>query len=76
MVHDNFVHLVPLFLTVLLVFGCAGSVPVVTGPPNIYDFAPSPNSLIYIKDLTEAKAAAERIKYLARNETAYNETLR
>ncbi|KAG0623294.1 hypothetical protein M758_3G163500 [Ceratodon purpureus] len=54
----------------------AGSVPVVTGPPNIYDFAPSPNSLVYIKDLTEAKAAAERIKYLARNATAYNETIR
>lgn len=54
----------------------AGSVPIVTGPPNIDDFAPAENSLIYIKDLAEAKAAAQRIKYLAGNETAYNETLR
>lgn len=60
----------------LTCLGWAGSVPVVTGPPNIYDFAPSPNSIIYIKDLSEAKAAAERMKYLAGNETAYNETLR
>ncbi|XP_024389348.1 glycoprotein 3-alpha-L-fucosyltransferase A [Physcomitrium patens] len=53
----------------------AGSVPIVTGPPNIYDFAPASNSLVYIKDVSEVKAAASRIKYLAENETAYNETL-
>ena len=75
MVHENFVLGVITFDR-LLVFGWAGSVPIVTGPPNIDDFAPAENSLIYIKDLAEAKAAAQRIKYLAGNETAYNETLR
>ena len=75
MVHQNFVQLVWLFDS-LLVFEWAGSVPIVTGPPNINDFAPAPNSLVYIKDVSEVKAAAERIKYLAGNATAYNETLR
>lgn len=59
----------------LLSFTRAGSVPIVTGPPNIDEFAPAPNSLVYIKGIDDVKAAADRIKYLAGNDTAYNETL-
>lgn len=63
-------------ISAIRLFKWAGSVPIVTGPPNIDDFAPAPNSLIYIKDINDVKAAAVRIKYLAGNDTAYNETLR
>ncbi|XP_016441333.2 glycoprotein 3-alpha-L-fucosyltransferase A-like [Nicotiana tabacum] len=54
----------------------AGSVPVVIGAPNILDFAPSPNSLLHIKELKDAASVAKTMKYLAENPNAYNESLR
>ncbi|KAK6159338.1 hypothetical protein DH2020_006652 [Rehmannia glutinosa] len=54
----------------------AGSVPVVIGAPNIQDFAPSPGSLLHIKDVKDADSVAKTMKYLAENSSAYNETLR
>ncbi|XP_024531382.1 glycoprotein 3-alpha-L-fucosyltransferase A [Selaginella moellendorffii] len=54
----------------------AGSVPVVIGAPNIQNFAPSPNSILYLKSIKDVQAVAKQMKYLARNATAYNETLR
>ncbi|CAN4101475.1 unnamed protein product [Withania somnifera] len=54
----------------------AGSIPVVIGAPNIQDFAPSPNSLLHIKELKDAETIANTMKYLAENPSAYNEFLR
>lgn len=53
-----------------------GSIPVVIGAPNIHDFEPGPNSIIYIEDEKDIAAAAKQIKHLASNETAYNDALR
>ncbi|XP_016556478.2 glycoprotein 3-alpha-L-fucosyltransferase A isoform X2 [Capsicum annuum] len=53
----------------------AGSIPVVIGAPNIQDFAPSPNSLLHIKELKDAETVANTMKYLAANPSAYNEML-
>ncbi|KAK4424194.1 Glycoprotein 3-alpha-L-fucosyltransferase A [Sesamum alatum] len=54
----------------------AGSVPVVVGAPNIQDFAPSPGSVLHIKDAKDVDSVAKRMKYLAENPSAYNESLR
>ncbi|KAF3435405.1 hypothetical protein FNV43_RR22494 [Rhamnella rubrinervis] len=54
----------------------AGSVPVVIGAPNIQDFAPAPGSLLHIKELSDVDSVAKRMKYLAENPEAYNQTLR
>lgn len=54
----------------------AGSVPVVIGAPNIQDFAPSPGSILHIKELTDVESVAKTMKQLAENLTAYNESLR
>ncbi|KAK8485193.1 hypothetical protein V6N12_005768 [Hibiscus sabdariffa] len=54
----------------------AGSVPVVVGAPNIEDFAPSPGSYLFIKKLEDVHSVAGRMKYLAENPDAYNESLR
>ncbi|KAL7002819.1 Alpha-(1,3)-fucosyltransferase 11 [Sarracenia purpurea var. burkii] len=54
----------------------AGSVPVVVGAPNIQDFAPSPNSILHIRELEDAEAVARTMKYLAENSDAYNQSLR
>ncbi|KAG2704509.1 hypothetical protein I3843_05G007200 [Carya illinoinensis] len=54
----------------------AGSVPVVVGAPNIQDFAPSPVSLLHIKEIGDAESVAKTMKYLAENPDAYNATLR
>lgn len=62
------------WLTVAHIF--AGTVPVVVGAPNIQDFAPSPGSLLHIKELKDIEPVAKRIKYLAENPGAYNESLR
>lgn len=53
-----------------------GSVPVVVGAPNIQDFAPSPVSLLHIKEIGDAESVAKTMKYLAENPDAYNATLR
>ncbi|XP_015058382.1 glycoprotein 3-alpha-L-fucosyltransferase A-like [Solanum pennellii] len=54
----------------------AGSIPVVVGAPNIQDFAPSPTSVLHIKELKDAASVAKTMKYLAENPIAYNESLR
>ncbi|KAI3702433.1 hypothetical protein L6452_28171 [Arctium lappa] len=54
----------------------AGSVPVVYGAPNIQDFAPSPGSILHIKELNDVGSVAKTMKRLAENNTAYNEFLR
>ncbi|THG12221.1 hypothetical protein TEA_011839 [Camellia sinensis var. sinensis] len=54
----------------------AGSVPVVVGAPNIQDFAPSPDSLLHIRELKDVESIAKTMKYLAGNDEAYNQTLR
>ncbi|CAN4112209.1 unnamed protein product [Withania somnifera] len=54
----------------------AGSIPVVVGAPNIQDFAPSPTSVLHIKELKDAESVAKTMKYLAENPIAYNESLR
>ncbi|XP_020683800.1 glycoprotein 3-alpha-L-fucosyltransferase A [Dendrobium catenatum] len=53
----------------------AGAIPVVVGAPNIQDFAPSPNSILHIRELGDVTSVAETMKYLAENPTAYNKTL-
>lgn len=53
-----------------------GSIPVVVGAPNIQDFAPSPNSVLHIKEIKDAESIANTMKYLAQNPIAYNESLR
>jgi len=54
----------------------AGAIPVVVGAPNIQDYAPAPNAIIHIKTVDDIGSAAQTIKYLASNATAYNERLR
>ncbi|KAK4563137.1 hypothetical protein RGQ29_005588 [Quercus rubra] len=54
----------------------AGSVPVVVGAPNIQDFAPSPGSILHIKELGDIEPVAKKMKYLAENPDAYNQSLR
>ncbi|CAM6061211.1 unnamed protein product [Sphagnum tenellum] len=53
----------------------AGSIPVVVGAPNIEEFAPAPNSYLYIKDENEVKSVAAKMMFLAGNATAYDEAL-
>ncbi|XWS54804.1 hypothetical protein CRYUN_Cryun10bG0120500 [Craigia yunnanensis] len=54
----------------------AGTVPVVVGAPNIEDFAPYPGSVLHIKELEDVQSVAKRMKYLAENPDAYNQSLR
>ncbi|KAL0743216.1 hypothetical protein Bca4012_084729 [Brassica carinata] len=54
----------------------AGSVPVVVGAPNIEEFAPSPVSILHIKQMTDIEPVAKRMKFLADNPDAYNKMLR
>ncbi|XP_002518762.2 glycoprotein 3-alpha-L-fucosyltransferase A [Ricinus communis] len=54
----------------------AGTIPVVVGAPNIQDYAPAPGSVLHIKELEDAGAVAESMKYLAENIDAYNLSLR
>ena len=49
----------------------AGSVPVVIGALNIQDFAPSPSSILHIKELKDVKPVAKTMKYLAEHPKAY-----
>ncbi|KAH9695519.1 glycoprotein 3-alpha-L-fucosyltransferase A [Citrus sinensis] len=52
-----------------------GSVPVVVGAPNIQDFAPSPKSILHIREREDVKSVAKTMKYLAENPEAYNQSL-
>ncbi|XP_009391356.2 glycoprotein 3-alpha-L-fucosyltransferase A-like isoform X1 [Musa acuminata AAA Group] len=54
----------------------AGTVPVVIGAPNIQDFAPSPDSILHIKEISDIDSVAKSIRYLATNSEAYNHALR
>ncbi|KAE9607277.1 putative glycoprotein 3-alpha-L-fucosyltransferase [Lupinus albus] len=54
----------------------AGTVPVVVGAPNIEDFAPSPGSVLHIKDIEDVESIAKTMKHLAENPEAYNQSLR
>ncbi|XP_072992354.1 glycoprotein 3-alpha-L-fucosyltransferase A-like isoform X3 [Typha latifolia] len=54
----------------------AGAIPVVIGAPNIQDFAPSPGSVLHIKELSDIAAVAQTMRNLATNADAYNETMR
>ncbi|KAI4295654.1 hypothetical protein L6164_035675 [Bauhinia variegata] len=54
----------------------AGSVPVVVGAPNIEDFAPSPGSVLHIKEIADVASVAKTMRYLAENPEAYNESVR
>ncbi|XP_042502295.1 glycoprotein 3-alpha-L-fucosyltransferase A-like [Macadamia integrifolia] len=53
-----------------------GSVPVVVGAPNIQEFAPSPGSVLHIKEPSDVPSVAKTMKYLAQNADAYNQSLR
>ena len=53
----------------------SGSVPIYIGAPNIADFEPQENSVIHIATLEEVPKAAEKIKYLLSNESAFTEML-
>lgn len=48
----------------------------VVGAPNIQDFAPSPDSIIHIKQMTDIEPVAKRMKHLADHPDAYNKMLR
>ncbi|CAA7401604.1 unnamed protein product [Spirodela intermedia] len=54
----------------------AGAIPVVVGAPNIQDFAPSPGSILHIRELKDVDLIAARMKFLAANPEAYNQSLR
>lgn len=54
----------------------AGAIPVVVGAPNIQDFAPSNNSVLHIKELSDVLSVAKTMKYLATNSDAFNKSIR
>lgn len=54
----------------------AGNIPVVVGAPNILDFAPSPEAVLHIKQLSDVALVARTMKHLAANPDAYNQSLR
>ncbi|KAK9677897.1 hypothetical protein RND81_11G174700 [Saponaria officinalis] len=54
----------------------AGTIPVVVGAPNTEDFAPCPGSVLHIKELQDVASVADKMKYLAANPKAYNQSLR
>ncbi|MCO5547384.1 hypothetical protein L7F22_000833 [Adiantum nelumboides] len=53
----------------------AGSIPVVIGAPNIYDFAPSPKAILHIKSVNDIEHVAKQVMHLATHEDAYNASL-
>ncbi|KVH98791.1 hypothetical protein Ccrd_022979, partial [Cynara cardunculus var. scolymus] len=52
-----------------------GTTPVV-GAPIIQYFAPSPGSILHVKELTDVELVVKTMKQLAENLMAYNESLR
>nr|ABG89268.1 alpha-1,3-fucosyltransferase [Lemna minor] len=54
----------------------AGAIPVVVGAPNIQNFAPSSDSILHIREPKDVSSVAERMKFLASNPEAYNQSLR
>lgn len=53
----------------------AGSIPVVIGAPNIYDFAPSPKAILHIKSVKDIEHVAKQMMHLATHEDAFNASL-
>ena len=53
-----------------------GTIPVVVGTPNIKEFAPSPDSYLHIKEISDVESVAKSMKYLAENPKMYNQSLR
>ncbi|GAQ79575.1 Fucosyltransferase [Klebsormidium nitens] len=53
----------------------AGSVPIVIGAPNIFEFAPAPNSFLELRTIEDVPRLVERMKYLMENRSAYEEML-
>ncbi|XP_042407119.1 glycoprotein 3-alpha-L-fucosyltransferase A-like [Zingiber officinale] len=53
----------------------AGAIPVVVGAPNIQEFAPSPSSVLHIKELDDVESVAKTMKFLATNLNAYNKSV-
>eukprot|EP01119_Soliformovum_irregulare_P004436 TRINITY_DN1543_c0_g1_i1.p1 TRINITY_DN1543_c0_g1~~TRINITY_DN1543_c0_g1_i1.p1 ORF type:complete len:516 (+),score=136.53 TRINITY_DN1543_c0_g1_i1:1328-2875(+) len=53
----------------------AGSVPIYSGAPNGKKFAPNNRSVLFESDFSGAEQMAEFIKYLDKNESAYNQFL-
>ncbi|KHN37512.1 Glycoprotein 3-alpha-L-fucosyltransferase A [Glycine soja] len=49
----------------------AGTIPVVVGAPNIQDFAPSPGSILHIKEIEDVESVAKSMRYLAENPEAW-----
>ncbi|XP_068641502.1 glycoprotein 3-alpha-L-fucosyltransferase A-like [Aristolochia californica] len=54
----------------------AGTIPVVVGAPNIQEFAPSPHSILHIRELSDVGPVAKKMKYLAGNPELFNNSLR
>ncbi|KAG7011652.1 putative fucosyltransferase-like protein [Cucurbita argyrosperma subsp. argyrosperma] len=54
----------------------AGTIPVVVGTPNIKEFAPSPDSYLHIKEISDVESVAKSMKHLAENPKMYNQSLR
>ena len=48
----------------------------VVGAPNIDEFAPASDSFLHIKSMEDVEPVAKKMKYLAANPAAYNQTLR
>ena len=48
----------------------------VIGAANIYNFAPSNSSILYIKTVDEIADVAKKMLYLATHEESYNAALR
>ncbi|XP_031282316.1 glycoprotein 3-alpha-L-fucosyltransferase A-like isoform X2 [Pistacia vera] len=53
----------------------AGTIPVVIGAPNIQEFSPSPNAILHIRELEDAKIVAKTMKYIAENPDAFNQSI-
>ncbi|KVH91683.1 Glycosyl transferase, family 10 [Cynara cardunculus var. scolymus] len=53
-----------------------GTTPIVVGAPIIQYFAPSPGSILHVKELTDVELVVKTMKQLAENLMAYNESLR
>eukprot|EP00741_Cyanophora_paradoxa_P024470 tig00022075_g23627.t1 len=53
----------------------AGTVPIYMGSPNIRDYMPDHKAVILVDDFPSVKELAEYLKYLDKNDTAYEEHL-
>ena len=61
---------------IVFILKMVGTIPIVIGAPNIYDFAPSNNSILYIKTVDDISGVAKKMLYLSTHDDAYNAFLR